>query len=178
MEEPFLFKNICIGCAQFIEWDPLRASPVQLPENAVFVIANSLAEANKAATSDFNQRVVECRLACRFLSTNWFNRTTFNTNNCFESILAKQNGLNWKNVNRFAFLQKELQCSLETMEQLVKRGLEKKIYFRSDIADALDINEASIESHFLSNNTKHLQEFKLRQRALHVCQGNSETQQI
>lgn len=55
-----------LGCAQFIEWDPLRASPVQLPDNAVFVIANSLAEANKAATSDFNQRVVECRISCRF----------------------------------------------------------------------------------------------------------------
>lgn len=54
------------GCAQLIEWNPLRATPVQLPANAVFVIANSLSEANKAATSDFNQRVVECRLACRF----------------------------------------------------------------------------------------------------------------
>lgn len=51
------------GSAQFIEWNPLRASPVVLPEGAVFVIANSLAEANKAATSDFNHRVVECRLA-------------------------------------------------------------------------------------------------------------------
>lgn len=53
------------GCAQFIEWNPLRATSINLPNNAVFVIANSLTEANKAATSDFNQRVVECRLACR-----------------------------------------------------------------------------------------------------------------
>lgn len=53
------------GCAQFIDWNPLTATPITLPENAVFVIANSLAEANKAATSDYNQRVVECRLGCR-----------------------------------------------------------------------------------------------------------------
>lgn len=55
------------GCAQFIEWNPLTATPISLPENSVFVIANSLAEANKAATSDFNQRVVECRVGCRFV---------------------------------------------------------------------------------------------------------------
>lgn len=53
------------GCAQFIDWNPLTATPITLPNNAVFVIANSLSEANKAATSDFNQRVIECRLACR-----------------------------------------------------------------------------------------------------------------
>lgn len=54
------------GCAQFIEWNPLRATPIKLPNGAVFVIANSLSEANKAANSDFNQRVVECRLGCRY----------------------------------------------------------------------------------------------------------------
>lgn len=54
------------GCAQFIDWNPLTATPISLPENAVFVIANSLSEANKAATNDFNQRVVECRVGCRF----------------------------------------------------------------------------------------------------------------
>lgn len=85
--------------------------------------------------------------------------------------MAKQNGLNWRDINKFAFLQKELKCSLETMEQLVKRGLPKKLYSKADIAHALETNEADIEDHFLSNNTKHLEGFKLRQRALHVFQG-------
>lgn len=58
----FLAKQ---GCAQYIEWEPLTATPVQLPSNTIFVIANSLTEANKAATHDFNQRVVECRLGCK-----------------------------------------------------------------------------------------------------------------
>lgn len=54
------------GCAQFIEWNPLKATAVSLPNDLVFVIANSLAEANKAATSDYNERVVECRIGCRY----------------------------------------------------------------------------------------------------------------
>lgn len=58
----FLAKQ---GTAQFIEWNPLTATPISLPPNAVFVIANSLTKANKAATHDFNQRVVECRLGCK-----------------------------------------------------------------------------------------------------------------
>lgn len=60
----FLAKQ---GCAQYIEWNPLRATSIQLPDKATFVIANSLTEANKAATHDFNQRVVECRLGCKLV---------------------------------------------------------------------------------------------------------------
>lgn len=53
------------GGAMFIDWSPLRASVVRMPPGIVFVIANSMAQANKADTaSEFNQRVVECRLAC------------------------------------------------------------------------------------------------------------------
>lgn len=58
----FLAKQ---GTAQYIAWNPLTATPVSLPKNAIFVIANSLSEANKAASHDFNQRVVECRLGCK-----------------------------------------------------------------------------------------------------------------
>lgn len=58
----FLAKQ---GTAQYIEWNPLTATPVSLPNNSIFVIANSLTEANKAATHDFNQRVIECRLGCK-----------------------------------------------------------------------------------------------------------------
>lgn len=48
-----------------IEFNPLRAHDTKLPPGAVFVIAHSLAEANKAATSHFNCRVMECRLAAK-----------------------------------------------------------------------------------------------------------------
>ena len=56
--------RVCVpGTAKLIEFNPLRAHDVRLPAGAVFVIANSLAEKNKAASSDYNCRVMECRLA-------------------------------------------------------------------------------------------------------------------
>lgn len=53
------------GCAKHIEFSPLRSTDVTLPEKAVFVIAHSLTSMNKAATADFNCRVIECRLAAQ-----------------------------------------------------------------------------------------------------------------
>ncbi|KAF5838871.1 ribosomal protein S5 domain 2-type protein [Dunaliella salina] len=54
-----------LGVAKLIEFNPVRASDVVLPPNAVFVVANSLAVSNKAeaAPRRYNLRVVECRLA-------------------------------------------------------------------------------------------------------------------
>ena len=43
------------GIAKLIEFNPLRTFDVVLPDGAVFVIANSLAESNKAAGSDYNR---------------------------------------------------------------------------------------------------------------------------
>ena len=51
------------GQAKLIEFNPIRATDVQLVDGAVFVISNSCADINKAATSHFNTRVAECRLA-------------------------------------------------------------------------------------------------------------------
>ncbi|KAB7500869.1 N-acetylgalactosamine kinase [Armadillidium nasatum] len=56
------------GFAQLMEFNPLRCTPVSLPEGAVFVVANSLAEKNKAQGSEYNTRVTECRLACRLIA--------------------------------------------------------------------------------------------------------------
>lgn len=139
------------GCAQFIEWEPLNATPIKLPQNAFFVIANSLSKANKAATSDFNQRVIECRLACR--------------------ILAKNANLPWQELERFAVLQKRLNCSLVDFEKFADEILNQDIYTRDDIINLLETNENAFEERFLTPNTKHLEKFKLRQRALHVIQG-------
>jgi N-acetylgalactosamine kinase len=58
------------GVAKLIDFHPVRAEDVYLPEEAVFVIANSLAESQKAVTADkcYNLRVVECRLAAVMLA--------------------------------------------------------------------------------------------------------------
>lgn len=130
------------GCAQFIEWEPLTATPTSLPTNAYFVIANSLTHANKAASSDFNQRVIECRLACR--------------------ILAKNAQLPWRELERFATLQQRLQCSLDYFEDFINRILTEEIYTKDDIIQLLEVNQLDFETNLLTSNTRHLNKFKLR----------------
>lgn len=53
------------GFAELIDFNPIRATDVQLPDGGTFVIAHSLAESPKALTAatNYNNRVVECRLA-------------------------------------------------------------------------------------------------------------------
>ncbi|XP_030539890.1 galactokinase [Rhodamnia argentea] len=53
------------GFAELIDFNPIQATDVQLPAGGTFVIAHSLAESQKAVTAatNYNNRVVECRLA-------------------------------------------------------------------------------------------------------------------
>jgi N-acetylgalactosamine kinase len=145
----FLAKK---GCAQYIEFDPVRATTIQLPADAVFVIANSLSEANKAATSDFNQRVVECRIAAK--------------------LLAKLTDRTWTDVTKLGQLQSEvLDVELEEFESLIQHHLTKDVYTRQELMGIFHLSSHEFEEQLLTENTKHAKEFKLRQRALHVIQG-------
>ncbi|CAI9119048.1 OLC1v1020709C1 [Oldenlandia corymbosa var. corymbosa] len=53
------------GFAELIDFNPIRATDVQLPPGGTFVIGHSLAESQKAVTAatNYNNRVVECQLA-------------------------------------------------------------------------------------------------------------------
>lgn len=53
------------GFAELFDFNPVRATDVQLPAGGTFVIAHCLAESQKAVTAatNYNNRVVECRLA-------------------------------------------------------------------------------------------------------------------
>uniref|UniRef100_W8BU43 N-acetylgalactosamine kinase n=1 Tax=Ceratitis capitata TaxID=7213 RepID=W8BU43_CERCA len=141
------------GCAQFIEFHPeLKATPIQLPAGVCFIVANSLAAKNKAASSDFNERVVECRLAARI-------------------IARHMEFSNWRGMIRFVQLQEALQCTLTELEELVLKWLPKDIYTRVELcARDLDVSDEEFEREFLTVNTRHMTQFKLRQRALHVIQ--------
>lgn len=140
------------GCAQFIEFNPVRATPIQLPPDAVFVIANSLSEANKAATSDFNQRVIECRIAAK--------------------LLAKLTDRPWQDIDKLGQLQSEvLDIELEEFEALIKKHLTKDIYTKAELMSVFHIGSEEFGEKLLTANTKNAKEFKLRQRALHVVQG-------
>lgn len=57
------------GFAELIDFNPICATDVQLPAGGTFVISHSLAESQKAVTAatNYNNRVVECRLAAILL---------------------------------------------------------------------------------------------------------------
>lgn len=142
------------GYAQYIEFNPVRATPIRLPDDAVFVIANSLSEANKAATSDFNQRVVECKIATK--------------------LLAKMTERPWEDVEKLGQLQSEiLDVELEEFENLIKKHLTKDIYTKEELMEIFKLHSEEFEEIMLTPNTRHAKAFKLRQRALHVIQGTN-----
>lgn len=59
------------------------------------------------------------------------------------------------------------------MEMLVQKYLPNDLYTISEIISILDTTFDELEKLYFSNNTKHLTEFKLKQRALHVFQGTN-----
>lgn len=136
------------GTAKLIEFNPLRATDVRLPDGAFFVIANCCVEMNKAASSHFNMRVVECRIATK--------------------VLAKARGVDWQRLLKLGDLQKELQASLEEMLELLEEVLHPEPYSREEICTTLGISAEQLCQDILSANTQHATQFKLYQRARHV----------
>lgn len=136
------------GTAKLIEFQPLRATDVKLPDGAVFVISNCCVEMNKAATSHFNIRVVECRIATK--------------------MLAKARDLDPSRFLKLAQVQTELKASLEEMLTLVDKVLHPEPYSREEICKVLGITSEQFSTDLLSANTQHMTQFWLHQRAKHV----------
>lgn len=137
------------GKAQFIDFDPLRVSEVSLPKEACFVIANSLTEANKAAGSEFNQRVVECRLAAM--------------------VLAKHFGLsNWRSLRKLAHVQAGLGWNLEASLDKLGECLHQEPYDKSELSSLLGMTKEELDVEVLTPNTRNSPKYKLYPRAHHV----------
>ncbi|ETE66289.1 N-acetylgalactosamine kinase, partial [Ophiophagus hannah] len=134
--------------AKLIEFNPLKATNVKLPGGAVFVIANSCVEMNKAATSHFNIRVMECRLATK--------------------LLAKSRGLDWRAVSKLQDVQTKLKLSLEEMLAVVEEAFHPEPYSLEEIGGNLGISPTELRTQILSQNTQDVTNFKLYQRAKHV----------
>lgn len=94
------------------------------------------------------------------------------------SIIAKSKGLHWKNLNKFATLQKELGVSLDELHDLANKVLKFDIYTLDDILSILEVEVGEFQEIFLSANTKGMTKFKLRNRALHVLQGRHSSKRI
>ncbi|KAJ7311024.1 hypothetical protein JRQ81_006620 [Phrynocephalus forsythii] len=145
-------QSICFlaekGTAKLIEFNPLRATDVRLPKGAAFVIANSGVAMNKAATSHFNIRVMECRLATK--------------------LLAKSRGLDWKAAEKLQDVQVGLKVSLEDMLRVVEEVLHLEPYSIEEIGQNLGISPKQLRTEVLSQNTQEVTAFRLHQRAKHV----------
>ncbi|XP_012942625.2 N-acetylgalactosamine kinase [Aplysia californica] len=138
-----------LGKAKLIEFNPLRTTDVQLPGNASFVVSNSLAEMNKAATPHFNIRVVECRLAAQVLA-------------------QSQGSVKWREIKRLGELQEKLGLSLEDMLSLVATKLHTEPYSKEEVCSILGTTPEELAETSLSSNTLHVESFRLYQRATHV----------
>uniref|UniRef100_A0A3B3HVC1 Galactokinase 2 n=1 Tax=Oryzias latipes TaxID=8090 RepID=A0A3B3HVC1_ORYLA len=135
-------------CAKLIEFHPLRATDVKLPEGAVFVISNCCKEMNKAASSHYNIRVVECRIATK--------------------MLAHHRGLDPSKVSKLSQVQTELNASLEEMLAMVEEVFHPEPYTREEICKLLSITSEKFSTEVLSANTQQETHFKLYQRSKHV----------
>lgn len=136
------------GTAKLIEFQPLRATDVKLPEGAVFVISNCCVEMNKAASSHYNIRVVECRLATK--------------------MLAQACDLDPSRFLKLAQVQTELKATFKEILCLVEDKLHPEPYSRDELCKVLGVTPQQFASDLLSPNTQHLTHFKLYQRAKHV----------
>ena len=143
------------GYASHIEFNPLKATPVQLPAGGVFVISNSFYQAPKAVTAatGYNLRVVEGRLAAK--------------------LIAKAFGLpRYLEYTTLKELQHDLgDKSLEEMQQIVKETLHEAPYTTEEIERELGpltqerlFADRPAAAKVLEANRS----FKCQQRALHV----------
>ncbi|KAH9524775.1 N-acetylgalactosamine kinase [Bulinus truncatus] len=148
MDQAISFTAVA-GKAKLIEFNPLRTTDVTLPPDAAFVVSNSLAEMNKAATPQFNTRVVECRLAAQILA-------------------SSQEGLKWRDIRRLGELQEKLGYRLDEMLNLVTSNLHKELYSKEEVCKILDVSPEELIETSLSANTTQVETFSLFNRATHV----------
>ena len=136
------------GKAMMIEFNPVRPSEVQLPSGYSFIISNTLVEANKAAASHFNTRVAECHLAAR--------------------IIAKQKGLNWREIKKLMMLSDALKVPLSEMSGVVTECLHHEPYSREEVCQLLEVSDDEFAAECLTEKSKDVTSFKLHDRAKHV----------
>lgn len=149
------------GFAELIDFNPIKATDVQLPSGGTFVIAHCLAESKKAETAatNYNNRVVECRLAAIVLAI----KLGMDTNKALSSVttLSDVEGL------CVTYAGKE---GSSDPGVAVKNLLHEEPYTTEEIEK---ITSQSLASVFKSSQTsldvlRAAKHFKLFQRAFHV----------
>ncbi|OWF55326.1 N-acetylgalactosamine kinase-like [Mizuhopecten yessoensis] len=136
------------GLAQFIEFSPLRITPVQLPPEVVFVITHSCTEIHKGATACFNIRVVECRIAAQ--------------------VIAKKKGLAWRHVTTLRDVQEKLGLGLLDALAVAKELLHPDAYTKHEVCQMLEVTDDELSKTSLIAFTETENVFHLHNRAIHV----------
>ncbi|XP_011313985.1 N-acetylgalactosamine kinase [Fopius arisanus] len=133
------------GTAKLIEFNPLRATDVTLPRDAVFVIADSMKRHNKAAFNNYNTRVVECKLAAK--------------------IIAKKYGICWRDIEILIDVQRVLGKTLKEMADIAAQELSD-----CDVQEICQILQVSVMelSAIVKIDNDDTRKFHLRKRAQHV----------
>ena len=138
------------GSAKLIEFAPLRTHNVKLPPGATFVVANSLEEKNKAASNDFNTRVVECRIAAKILA---------------KKLLP---GEEWRELVKLKDVQEHVGVAISQMVDKVEAVLHQEDYTAAEVMEILEVDENFLKTELLTANTQEVETFRLHQRAKHV----------
>ena len=154
------------GVAQRIDFDPLHATAVELPPNAVFLVCNSLYESEKAvqAARQFNARVLECKLAALLLARHFQLQVVADEVRSFVLRTVQQRS-------------KHTTAQLVSLLQSSTSILHEQPYTVDEVEAVLGVKLA----HYLSYNANFAKVLAaappllLRQRALHVY---SEAQRV
>ena len=68
-------------------------------------------------------------------------------------------------------LHKELEIDLIEMLTIVEKFLHEEPYSKAEILQVLNATDRDLDMYSLTENTRHVEQFKLKQRAEHVFQG-------
>ncbi|KAE9553073.1 hypothetical protein FO519_003706 [Halicephalobus sp. NKZ332] len=137
------------GVALRIDFNPLTSTKVKLPKNALFAVLHSGSTMNKAATSYYNTRVVECRIAAQ--------------------IIAKRLvHCNWREIRTLRNLAEFLGKEPDEMVPVVDRHFEEDVMGREEVLRELETTDSDLIEYSLNGNTSELKQFHLRRRAMHV----------
>ncbi|GAA0170876.1 carbohydrate kinase [Lithospermum erythrorhizon] len=149
------------GIAKLIDFNPIRATDVQLPAGGTFVIAHSLAQSEKAVTAavNYNNRVVECRIAASILAIKLGMKpqeaiSTIKTLSDVEGLCVSFAGTRGSSdpVVAVKEILNEEPYNTEDVEKIVEEKLEKVF---ANSPTSLDVVRAA-------------KQYKLHQRAAHV----------
>ena len=152
-------------------WPKFLAEHVPVPQSnpeVTFLIAQSYVTSDKAVTAPkhYNLRVVEVTLASVVLAK--LHDIALNPDD--SSLHFCLRNFQEEVMKKLGKRDSTLEEQVETVIDIIKSKLDKDAYTREDIAGVLNISVETLENEYMSTFPVQAEDFKLRQRALHVLE--------